>query len=60
MVQDLREFIFENYYQQIGFTKEDSYHLLKKVNKKIYYCLLLTQRKKYLTLSKLKNSMNYF
>ena len=42
MVQDLREFIFENYYQQIGFTKEDSYHLLKTVNKKIYYRLLLT------------------
>lgn len=42
MVQDLREFIFGNYYQQIGFTKEDSYHLLKTVNKKIYYCLFLT------------------
>ena len=29
MVRDLKEFIFENYYKQIGFTKEDSYYLLK-------------------------------
>ena len=29
-VKDLREFTFENYFKQIGFTKEDSYFLLKK------------------------------
>ena len=27
-VKDLREFIFENYLKQIGFTKEDSYFSL--------------------------------
>ena len=27
-VKDLREFIFENYFEQIGFTKEDSYFSL--------------------------------
>ena len=30
MVKALRGFIFENYYKKIGFTKEDSYYLLKK------------------------------
>ena len=39
MVKDLREFIFENYYKQIGFTKEDSYYLLKKSEKK-RFCFL--------------------
>ena len=33
-VKDLREFIFKNYYKRIGFTKRDSYHLLKKAQKK--------------------------
>ena len=27
-VKDLREFIFENHFEQIGFTKEDSYFSL--------------------------------
>ena len=31
-VKDLKEFIFENYYKNIGFTKEDSYDSLKKQN----------------------------
>ena len=29
MVKDLREFIFVNYYKQIGFTKKNTYYLLK-------------------------------
>ena len=33
-VKDLREVIFENYYKQFGFTKEDSYYLLKKNREK--------------------------
>ena len=33
-VKDLREVIFENYYKQLGFTKEDSYYLLKKKQRK--------------------------
>ena len=31
---DSRDFIFENYYKRIGFSKEDSYHSLKRSNKK--------------------------
>ena len=34
MAKDLVEFLFENYYKRIGFTKEDSYYLLKKQKKK--------------------------
>ena len=34
MAKDLVEFLFENYYKRIGFTKEDSYYLLKKQTKK--------------------------
>ena len=31
--KDLKEFIFENYYKRIGFTKKDSYHSLRRVKK---------------------------
>ena len=34
MVKDLREFIFENYHKQIGFTKEGSYFLMEKAKRK--------------------------
>ena len=33
---DLKEFIYENYYKQIGFNKEDSYYMLKTLEKKIH------------------------
>ena len=32
-VKIVREFIFENCYKPIGFTKNDSYYLLKKAKK---------------------------
>lgn len=44
-VKDLKEFIFENYYEQIGFTEHNSYYSLWTV-KKIYYYLLLSYQKK--------------
>ena len=44
-VKDLKEFIFENYYEQIGFTEHNSYYSLWMV-KKIYYYLLLSYQKK--------------
>ena len=28
-IKELKDFIFENYYRQIGFTKENSYYLVK-------------------------------
>ena len=33
--KDLKEFIYNNYYKEIHFTKEDSYYLLKKFRRKI-------------------------
>ena len=40
-VKDLREFIFENYYWQIGFfTKQNSYYLLNSNIKQKYFVLL--------------------
>ena len=35
-VKNLKEFLYENYYKKIGFTKEDSYYPLKSLEKKIY------------------------
>ena len=32
-----RDFIHENYYRQIRFTKENSYYSMKCQKKKIYY-----------------------
>ena len=31
---EIRDFIFENYYKQIGFCKENSYHAMKPLKKK--------------------------
>ena len=39
-VKDFREFIFENYYNQISLTKEDNYYLRKKEKRILYYLLL--------------------
>ena len=33
-VNELREFIFENYYKQIGFVKEESYYSIKRLKNK--------------------------
>ena len=35
--KDLREFLFENYYKQTGFTKEDSYCSLKKLKEDLLF-----------------------
>ena len=40
-VNEIRDFIFENYYKRIGFSKENSYDLMKHQKKKIYNCLQL-------------------
>ena len=39
LVNELREFIFENYYKRIGFVKERSYYSMKRLKKKLCYCL---------------------
>ena len=33
-VNELKDFVFENYYRQIGFSKENSYYLMKHRKKK--------------------------
>ena len=32
-MEDLRKFILENYYKQIGFTKKETYYLSGKMKK---------------------------
>ena len=38
-VNELREFIFENYYKRIGFVKERRYYSIKCLKKNFCYCL---------------------
>ena len=33
-IKELKDFIFENYYRRIGFTKENSYYSVKYQQKK--------------------------
>ena len=59
-VKESKEFIFENYYRQIGFNIEKSYYSMIYQKKK--YLLLLGTKltKKYLILMMLKNTINHF
>ena len=36
-VNEIKDFIFENYYKRIGFSKENYYYLIKRL-KKGYCC----------------------
>ena len=38
-VNKIRDIIFENYYNRIGFAKENSYYSRKCLKRKIYCCL---------------------
>ena len=40
-VNAIRDFIFENYYKRIGFSKENSYYSMKHQKKRIYIFLQL-------------------
>ena len=33
-VNEMKNFIFENYYKQIGFSKENSYYSMKRLKKR--------------------------
>ena len=62
-VKDLKEFIFENYYKGIGFIKKDFSLLLVEKSgkrKKTWHYILHNITKKFLTIHKPKNTMNYF
>ena len=54
-VNEIRDFFFENYYKRIGFSKENSYYLMKRLERKD----LLSLAKKYLIFLMLKNTMNH-
>ena len=38
-IKELRDFIYDNCFTWFGFTKENSYHSLKRQKKNIYYHL---------------------
>ena len=44
-VTELRDFIFENYYKQIGFARANSFYSILIKRKKIYNCLNLNLEK---------------
>ena len=33
-IKEIKNFIFENYYKRIGFSKESSYHSIERLKKK--------------------------
>lgn len=59
-MKGLKELIFGNCHKGFGFTKEDSFYLLKKQRKKDLVIFDTTLTKKYQAQVKLKNIMTYF
>ena len=57
-VNEIRDFSFEDYYKQIGFSKENSYYSMRRLKKNL---LLLATKliKKYLIVVMLKNTVNH-
>ena len=41
---EIRDFIFENYYEQIGFCKENSYHAMKLLKKFVVACKQINRK----------------
>ena len=39
-VNEIKDFFFENYYKRIGFSKENSYYLMKRLKNKDFLLLL--------------------
>ena len=58
-VNEIRHFLFENYYKRVGFSKENSYYSMKHMVKKINVTCKQINRKKYLILIMLKNTNNH-
>ena len=44
-INELRDFIFENYYKQIGFVKEKSYNSMKRLKKRFVVACKQINRK---------------
>ena len=58
-VNELRDFIFQNYYERIGFAKERSFFSIKCLKKTFFVAFNQISRKKYLILVMLKNFINH-
>ena len=58
-LNELRDFIFENHYKRIGFVKEKSLYLMKRLNKIFVVPCNQINRKKTLILVMLKYSINH-
>ena len=59
-INEVKNFIFENFYKQIGFSKESSYYLMKRLNKKRFIVVRYQiNKEKYLILVMLKNTINH-
>ena len=58
-INEVKDFIFENYYKRIGISKKISYNSMKRLNKKDLLLLANKLIKIYLTLIMLKNTTNH-
>ena len=45
-ITEIRDFVFENYYQRIGFSKENSYYSMKRLKKRFIVACKQINRKK--------------
>ena len=45
-INELRDFIFENYYKRIGLVKEESYYSMKRLKKRFVVACKQINRKK--------------
>ena len=59
LVNELRDFIFENCYKRIGCIKEINHYSMKRLKRKYLLLLASKLRKVYLILVMLKNTINH-
>ena len=43
-VNEIRNFFFENYCKRIGFSNENSYYSIKRLNKKDFTCKQISRK----------------
>ena len=58
-INEIKDFIFENYCKIIGFFKENSYYSMKRLKKRFIVVPKQINRKKYLILVMLKITINH-
>ena len=57
-IKELKDFMYENCYSQIRYTKENCYYSIKRQKKRIFSHSQQNWLKKYLILIKPKNTIN--